>query len=257
MRRLILDHAHRARVGHIGSALSIADIVGTLYGTVLRACAPRDPDRDRVILSKGHGALALYAALFLRGWLKESDLASYCLDGTELGVHPDHRVPGIDFSTGSLGHGLSLGTGAALGARLAGSRRRAFVVLSDAECNAGAVWEAAMFAAHHRLSRLIAVIDVNGQQAIGYTRDVLDLDPLAERWRAFGWEVDEVDGHDPAALQAVLERESGEGRPRVVLADTIFGKGVSFMERQIAWHYLPMSDDQYAVAVAEVGEDVS
>jgi transketolase len=255
MRRIVLDQAYRARVGHIGSALSIVDILAALYG-VVRARAPRDPDRDRVVLSKGHGALALYAALAARGWLRDEDLDTYCADATDLGVHPDHRVAGIDFSTGSLGQGLSIGTGAALAARLAGSSRRVFVLLSDAECNAGAVWEAVMFAAHHRLSRLVAIVDVNGQQAFGYTRDVLDLSPLAAKWQAFGWMVHEADGHDADALASLLDAEPpADPRPRVVLARTTFGKGVSFMEGQIAWHYLPMTDSQYAQAVAELEAD--
>ena len=167
-------------------------------------------------------------------------------------MHPDHRLPGVDFSTGSLGHGLSMGVGAALAARLSGSSRRTFVVLSDAECNAGAVWEAVMFAAHHGLSRLVVIVDVNGQQAFGYTRDVLDLSPLAARWQAFGWAAAKTDGHDVAALMSLLDAAPSDARPRVVLAQTTFGKGVSFMERQIAWHYLPMTDAQYAQAIAEV-----
>jgi transketolase len=255
MRRIVLDQAYRARVGHIGSALSIVDILAALY-SVVHAPAPRDPDRDRVVLSKGHGALALYAALAARGWLRDEDLETYCADATDLGVHPDHRVAGIDFSTGSLGQGLSIGTGAALAARLAGSSRRVFVLLSDAECNAGAVWEAVMFAAHHRLSRLVAIVDVNGQQAFGYTRDVLDLSPLAAKWEAFGWMVHEADGHDADTLASLLDAEpSADPRPRVILARTTFGKGVSFMEGQIAWHYLPMTDSQYAQAVAELEAD--
>jgi transketolase len=252
LRRLILDQARRAHVGHIGSALSIVEILAAIYGDVLRARSPREADRDRFILSKGHGALALYAALHLKGWLTRADLESYCGDGSRLGVHPEHQVPGIDFSTGSLGQGLSIGTGAALGARLAGSSRRVFVLLSDAECNAGAVWEAAMFAAHHRLSNLIVIVDVNGQQAFGYTRDVLDTSPLGRKWDAFGWIVDEVDGHDVAALSAALGRADAGDRPRVVLAQTTFGKGVSFMERQLAWHYLPVSEDEYAAALDDI-----
>jgi transketolase len=251
LRRLILDHAHRANAGHIGSALSIVEILAALYGGVLRAREPRDPDRDRVILSKGHGALALYAALHLRGWLSESDLESYCSDASRLGVHPEHHVAGIDFSTGSLGQGLSMGAGSALAARLSGSARRVYVLLSDAECNEGGVWEAVMFAAHHRLSRLVAVVDVNGQQAMGYTRDVLDLEPLAARWSAFGWAATELDGHDVPALANALSREDGDA-PRVVLARTTFGKGVSFMEGQVAWHYLPVTDAQYAAALGEI-----
>ena len=251
IRRIVLEQSKRAGVGHIGSALSIADLVGVLYEHVLNVPSPEDPERDRFILSKGHAVLALYAALHLRGWLSREQLDTYCGDGTLLGVHPEHALRGIDFSTGSLGQGLSVGAGAALAARLQGSRRRVFVLVSDAECNEGALWEAAMFAAHHRLTNLTAIVDANGQQALGYTREVLDLSPLAERWRAFGWEVREADGHDAAALRGALDGEAGG--PRVLVAKTVFGHGVSYMERQIRWHYLPMSDDQYAQALAEVG----
>jgi transketolase len=253
IRRLVIECAKRAGVGHIGSALSIVDMLAAVYGDALRAADPADPDRDRFVLSKGHGALALYAALHLRGWLTAAELDSYCRNGTLLGVHPDHRLPGIDFSTGSLGHGLSLGAGAALAARLRGSQARSFVLVSDAECNAGALWEAVMFAAHHRLANLVALVDVNGQQALGYTREVLDLSPMAERWRAFGWRVHDVDGHDRVALAAALTAlDTASGAPHVLLCRTTFGKGVSFMEQQIKWHYWPLSDDEYRQALNEI-----
>jgi transketolase len=253
LRRLILERSFAARVGHIGSALSVAEILVALYGEVLRIADPEDPDRDRFVLSKGHAALALYGALFLRGWLSAAELDSFCQDGTLLGVHPEHHLRGVDFSTGSLGHGLSIGAGAALAARLDGSRRRVFVLVSDAECNEGALWEAAQFAAHHRLSRLTVIVDANGQQALGYTRDVLDLEPLADRWRAFRWEVREVDGHDVGGLARTLQEAPGDGvAPRAVIARTVFGKGVSFMESRIKWHYWPMSDEEFAQALREV-----
>ena len=256
IRRLILDHAYRAGVGHIGSALSIADILAALYDSVLRVDDPTDPERDRFVLSKGHAALALYEALHLKGWVTAEKLATYCGDGTMLGVHPEAALPGVDFATGSLGHGLSMGAGAALAARLQGSPRRAFALVSDAECNEGSLWEAAMFAAHHKLSNLTAIVDVNGQQALGYTRDVLDLSPLAERWRAFGWDVDEVDARGDDAqeqLSAALNRpEADSGAPRAVIARTVFGKGVSFMQNRIKWHYWPMSEEQYRQAIEEV-----
>jgi transketolase len=255
IRYTILSQSRRAHVGHIGSALSIADMIGALYGGALDVPDPSDPDRDRFVLSKGHAALALYAALFLRGWMSLEDLNSYCGDGSALGVHPEHVVRGIDFSTGSLGQGLSLGAGAALAARLAGSSRRSFVLMSDAECNEGSVWEAIMFAAHHRLSNLVALVDLNGQQALGYTRDVMDTSPMAGRWRAFGWDVHEVDGHDPAGMQQVIASlDTCSGPPHVLIAHTTFGKGVSFMENRIEWHYLPMSDKQYIEASREIAE---
>jgi len=253
IRRIVLAQSKRANVGHIGSALSVADIVAVLYGDVLRIADPRRADRDRFVLGKGHAVLAVYAALFARGWLEERDLDTYCGDGSLLGVHPEHQLPGIDFSTGSLGLGLSLGVGAVLAARLERSARRVFVLLSDAECNEGSVWEAVMFAAHHRLGRLTAIIDLNGQQALGRTADVLSLTPMTERWRAFGWDVHDVDGHDVAALGAVLgEPTEAAGPPRVVVARTTFGKGVSFMEGQLKWHYAPMSDDDYRRALEDL-----
>ena len=250
IRRVVVEQSARANVGHIGSALSVADVIAALYAGVLRG-EPDDPDRDRFVLSKGHAALALYAALHAGGRIDDDDLGRFCGDGSALGVHPEHTLRGIDFSTGSLGHGLSLGAGAALAARLQGSMRRTFVLVSDAECNEGSVWEAVMFAAHHRLSRLCAIVDANGQQALGKTGDVLDLEPLAERWRAFGWEAQDVDGHDPAALARALGAEPGE-RPRVLVARTVFGRGVSFMESQLGWHYWPLAEDDLRTALAEL-----
>jgi transketolase len=254
IRRIILEQSKRAHVGHIGSALSIADIIAALYGSVLRIADPRDADRDRFVLSKGHASLALYAALFLKGWISETALGSYCGDASLLGVHPEHALRGVDFSTGSLGHGLPIGAGAALGARLQGTSRRVFVLLSDAECNEGALWEAVMFAAHHRLANLVAIIDLNGQQALGYTDEVLSLSPMRDRWRAFGWDVHEVDGHSvPDLVRTIDALETTAGQPHVLVARTVFGKGVSYMEGQIKWHYWPMSDAEYEQALAEIG----
>jgi transketolase len=252
IRRIVLEQSKRAHVGHIGSALSIADIVAALYGGILRGDGPADPERDRFILSKGHAALALYAALRLKDWLTAEALDTFCADGSDVGVHPEHTLPGVEFSTGSLGHGLSIGAGAALAARLQGSSRRVFVLVSDAECNEGSLWEAVMFAAHHRLGNLVAIVDLNGQQAFGYTEDVLSLTPMAPRWRAFGWDVHEVDGHDVAALTETTVRLDPSGPPHVLVARTRFGKGVSFMEGKIKWHYWPMSDDEFRQALREV-----
>ena len=197
--------------------------------------------------------LAVYAALFLRGWLTEDALNSYCADGSLLGVHPEHALPGIDFSTGSLGQGLPMGVGSALAARLQRSSRRVFVLVSDAECNEGALWEAIMFAAHHRLANLIAIVDLNGQQALGYTEEVLSLTPLDARWRAFGWDVHEVDGHDVDGLaRTIASLDIRSAPPHVLVARTVFGKGVSYMERQLKWHYWPMSDEEYRQALAEI-----
>jgi transketolase len=248
VRRVVLERAHRAGVGHIGSALSVVELLVAL--SQVRKGELDDPDRDRLVLSKGHAALALYVLLHLEGRLSRELLESYCGDGTLLGTHPEHELPGVDFSSGSLGHGLPIAAGAALAARLQGSARRAFVLVSDAECNEGSLWEAVMFAAHHRLGNLVAAVDANGQQATGYTHEVLDLEPLAERFAAFGWEAVEVGGHDVEALVGALGHD-GE-RPRAVIARTTFGKGVSYMESLVKWHYWPMSDDDFERAIAEV-----
>jgi transketolase len=247
-REIVVVQSKRAHVGHIGCALSIVEILATLYGGIMRV-TPLDDERDRFILSKGHAALALYAVLFLNGTLTRPQLESYCGDDTLLGVHPENRLPGVDFSTGSLGHGLSIAAGAALAGRLRRSSRRAFVLLSDAELNEGSVWEAAMFAAQHRLGNLVAVVDLNGQQAFGYTVDVLNLAFLGDRFRAFGWDVYETAGHDVESLGRALSIGTGATAPRVVLAKTVFGRGVPFMERRLEWHYLPMSDEEYRLAL--------
>lgn len=253
LRAIILEQSRRAHVGHIGSSLSVVELISAVYDC-LRATGPRDPDRDRFVLSKGHAVLALYAALHLKGWIPVDVLDTFCGDGSLLGSHPDHALPGVDFSTGSLGHGLCLGTGAALAARLQGSKRRIFVLVSDAECNEGSLWEAVMSAAHNNLANLIVLIDLNGQQALGYTRAVLGLEGMAERWRKFGWDVHEVDGHDVAALVATIRGlETQSGPPHVLVARTVFGKGVSYMENQIRWHYWPMSPSDYRQAMSEIG----
>lgn len=255
IKKIILEQSYRARVGHIGSALSIADIVAALYGRILRIPSADDPSRDRFILSKGHAALAVYAALHLKGWLTESQLDTYCADDSLLGVHPEHRLKGIDFSTGSLGQGLSMGIGAAMAARMSKAAYRTFVLISDAECNEGSVWEAAMFAGHHRLSNLIAVMDNNGQQAFGHTKDVLTPEPIRDRWKSFGWDVHEVDGHDvDAIVQTVSGLNFAQGAPHLIVAETVCGKGVSYMENRIKWHYWPMSDDEYRVALKDIQE---
>ncbi len=253
IRQIIIEQSKRAHVGHIGCALSVADIIAALYANVLDISDPADPDRDRFILSKGHAALALYVALHLRGWLSAEALDSYCADGSMLGTHPEHMAAGVDFCTGSLGHGLPYGVGAALAARLQRSSRRVFVLVSDAECNEGSLWEAVMFAAHHRLSNLIALVDLNGQQALGYTEEVLKLSPLSERWRVFGWDAQDVDGHNASQISETIARFNiVSGPPHVLVARTVLGKGVSYMEGKIKWHYWPMSDQEYEQAKREI-----
>lgn len=255
IRKIILEQSKRANVGHIGSALSITDIVAALYSDILHITSPEDSERDRFVLSKGHAALALYAALFLKGFISESDLNTYCQDGSLLGSHPTYQTRGVDFSTGSLGYGLSIGAGAALAARLQNSNRRVFVLLSDAECNEGTTWEAVMFAAHNRLSNLIAIVDLNGQQAFGYTRDVLNMPLMSQSWRTLGWDVHEIDGHNISEIASTIAQlRTDTGSPHLLAANTVFGKGVSYMENQIKWHYSPMSDEDYKNALYEIGD---
>jgi transketolase len=253
IRRAVLEQSKRANIGHVGSSLSVVELVSTLVAGVLDLDrGVSGADRDRFILSKGHAALAWYCALHVAGRMTRRELETFACDDTLLAGHPEQALRDVDFCTGSLGQGLSVAAGAALAGRMQGSGRRIVVLISDAECNEGSVWEAMMFAAQHALGNLTAIIDLNGQQALGYTRDVLDLGPtMAARWRSFGWNVVEVDGHDVAAIGAALAAP-GDGRPTVLVAHTIFGKGVDFMESKIRWHYMPMDDEEYASAIAQV-----
>lgn len=249
---------HHANASHIGTCLSAADVLAVLYSGILRVDAgrPRWDERDRFILSKGHGAAAMYAVLAERGFFPLDWLARYCDDGAPLAGHLTHHgVPGVDFSTGSLGHGLSLGCGVALAAKRDGRPYRAFVLLSDGECDEGSTWEPALFAPHHRLDNLVAIVDYNKIQSFGRVQDVLDLEPLADKWRAFGWAVREIDGHDHGQIRTTLEAVPFEGgRPSAVIAHTVKGKGVSFMENELLWHYRSPNREQLARALAELGE---
>ena len=230
----------------------MADLVHVLYHRVLRVSAPNDHDRDRFVLAKGHCGACALRSLLSKGWLTKEQLNSYCADNSLLGVHPEHGLPGVDFASGSLGQGLSVGAGAALAARLQKSARRVYVLMSDGECNEGACWRPRCLRRTRVCQNLTAIVDVNGQQALGYTRDVMNLQPLADRWRAFGWSVAEIDGHDAAQIETAM-KPGGDRAPRIVLARTTFGKGVSYMKDQIKWHYWPMSDDEYKQAVREIG----
>lgn len=254
IRRIVIEQSYRSHHGHIGCSLSIAEIVCAIYGTLLRASGPKDSLRDYFVLSKGHAALALYASLFLKGWLTRNQLNSYCDENSLLGVHPEHELSGVEWSTGSLGQGLPVASGLALASHLKNNDRKVYALLSDAECNEGSVWEAAMFAGHHKLSNLTVIVDWNGQQALGKTSTILNQLNLVERWAAFGWDAVEVDGHDLAALCSSAAKIGT--KPKVLLAKTIFGKGVSFMENQIKWHYLPLSELDYHAAMEELGGGV-
>lgn len=246
VRRSILEQSRRAGVGHIGSALSITDILVALYSRVL------DFDADFFVLSKGHAALAQYCVLEQLGRITREMLDTYCGEDSQLGVHPDHALDGVPFSTGSLGHGPSLGAGVALAMRVRGRQGRVFVLISDAELNEGSVWEALMFAGHHKLANLCLILDRNGQQALAPTDEVIKLSRLVDAVQSLGWGCSQVDGHHVEKLSEALAQR-GSGMPHFVIADTVAGKGVSFMERQVKWHYLPMNADQYDQARREVG----
>ncbi|HEX2581430.1 MAG TPA: transketolase [Dongiaceae bacterium] len=260
--RAIRAHALRmvaaAHASHIGSCLSIADILAVLYGSILNVdpSRPRWEGRDRLIVSKGHAAAIVYAALAERGFFPISLLDSYCREGSPLAGHVTHvHVPGVEVSTGSLGHGLSIGCGMALAAKRTGQSYAVHVLLSDGECDEGSIWEAALFAPHHRLDNLVVTVDYNGIQSFGSVKEVLDLDPFIDKWRAFGWQACEIDGHDVTALLEAY-RQRPDGKPRVIIARTIKGKGVSFMENQLAWHYKSPKAEELAQALAEVAESV-
>lgn len=252
-----LRMVHAANSSHIGSCLSMADILAALYGSALRVdpARPRWEDRDRFILSKGHGAAAVYAVLAECGFFPVADLESYCREGSKLTGHVNHQVAGVEVSTGSLGHGLSVGTGLALAAKRDGRDYRVFVILSDGELDEGSNWEPILFAPHHGLDNLTVIVDYNGIQSFGSVRDVLDLEPLAEKWRAARWSVTEVDGHDPEALRDTFARVPlARSQPGVVIARTIKGKGVSFMENQLLWHYRSPNQQQLEQALKELDE---
>jgi transketolase len=258
IRARIIETSHKTNTPHLGSCLSCVDVLVAAYFHVLRIdpARPRAPERDRFILSKGHGAAALFQVLGLRGFYPESMLETYGQDGSLFAEHPPapEYLPGIEAATGSLGHGLPMGLGMALAARIQARSYNVLALLSDGECNEGSVWEAAMMAAAQKVERLAVVIDFNKWQATGRSEEVLALSPLADKWRAFGWNACEADGHDMAALVRLMERvPDGSGKPVAVIAHTVKGKGVSFMEDDNNWHYRIPTADEVAAAKKELG----
>lgn len=245
----------RAKASHIGGALSMADLLGVLYTDVLRV-KPEEPwweGRDRFILSKGHSTVAVYAALALKGFFPLNELETYGQAGSRLMAHVSHKVPGVEFSTGSLGHGLPFGAGRALAAKRLKQDWRTFVMLSDGELDEGSNWEAILFAPQHRLDNLVAIIDYNKIQSLGSVAEVLELHPLADKFRAFRWAVREIDGHDHDQIREALGTAPWEsGRPSVVIAHTVKGKGVDFMEDKLQWHYSSPKPDQLESALAQL-----
>jgi transketolase len=249
-----LDMISGAGLGHIGGDYSVADVLATLFGAVLNVdpFRPDDPNRDRFILSKGHSAGALYATLAACGFFSQGELATFARPLSPLNGHPNRtKVPGVETNTGPLGHGFPVAVGCALAANLTGSDSRTFVVLGDGELQEGSNWEAAMTAAHYGLGRLTAIVDRNGLQQGARTEDTKQLEPLPDKWRSFGWAVKVVDGHDHTALYTAL-RPAGTERPVCVIAKTVKGKGVSFMEDRVEWHHKVPSDEQARTARLEL-----
>jgi len=259
IRAQALRMVHMANASHIGGCLSIADLLAVLYGGVLRTnpSTPDCPDRDRLILSKGHAAAALYAVLAERGFFPKQWLDTFCQDDSRLAGHATHHgVPGVEVATGSLGHGLSVGCGMALAGKRDGKTYRVFVLLSDGEMDEGSSWEPVLFSPQHQLDNLVAIVDYNKIQSFGSVKDVIDLEPMADKWRACRWEVREIDGHDHGEIEdALTSVPFRPGSPSAVIAHTVKGKGVSFMENQLAWHYKSPDDRQLAQALTELGAD--
>lgn len=248
----------RARSSHLGSAFSMTELLAVLYTRILRVdpARPDWPDRDRFILSKGHACAPLYIVLAERGFFPASWLEDFYLDGSHLAGHASHTgVPGVEVSTGSLGHGLPMACGMAIAGKHDHKTHRVFALLSDGECDEGSTWEAALFAPHHHLDNLVVIVDYNKIQSLGTVKEVLDLDPFAAKWRAFGWAVKEIDGHNIQRVDETLNNVPFEpGKPSCVIAHTVKGKGVSFMEDKLLWHYRAPDKEEMARALAELEE---
>ena len=256
IRRHGIEMTHLSGGSHIGAILSVADIIAVLYSKIMKYDAnnPKWENRDRMILSKGHAGAAIYAAIAESGFFDVEELKTHYANGSRLSGHVSHHLPGIDFSTGSLGHGLSAGAGMAFAMKKDNKNSRVFVVLGDGECNEGSVWEAAEFANHFRLNNLVAIVDHNKMQSIDYCDKTLEVTPMAKRWEAFGWNVIELDGHNHSELiNALKDTQTNTTKPTVIIANTVKGKGVSFMEMDILWHYrFPHEGWEYNCAVNEL-----
>lgn len=260
VRRHSVRMIHRAKSSHLGSSLSMVELLVALYGGILRVDPKQTdwPKRDRFILSKGHACVAYYAILAELGFFPLEWLDTFYQNGSRLAGHATFPyVPGIEISTGSLGHGLSIATGMALAAKRDGEQYRVFCLLSDGECDEGSTWEPILFAPQHKLDNLIAIVDYNKIQALGTVKEVMDLEPFADKWQAFGWAVREVDGHNLASIEDALYQIPYEaGRPSCIIAHTVKGKGISFMENSLLWHYRSPQGTEYEAALAELGDQI-
>jgi transketolase len=242
---------------HIGSALSAADILAVLYYSWLSydPSVPDDDSRDRLIFSKGHGGSCLYAVLAEAGFFPVTELETYCRNNSHLSGHVNsHGVPGVEFSTGALGHGLPVAAGIALSLKLRKNPAKTVVIIGDGECDEGSIWESALFAAAHKLDNLTVIIDRNRMQALGNTEDILPLEPLADKWQSFNWHTQKINGHDCGQLLDALNSGS-HGKPKCIIADTVKGKGVSFMENQLLWHYRTPTGELLEKALDELTGD--
>jgi len=258
LRRTILRMAYHGSTVHIACAFSLVEILAVLYRNHLqRGIGPDDPERDYLILSKGHGVMAQYACLREMGWLSEDQVRAYYSDGTELKGLSDSSVPGLEVNSGSLGHGLAVGAGLAYGALRRGTSQKIYAVVGDGECNEGSIWESLLFAAHFRLTNLLVIVDANGYQAMGPTAEIMNTGSLEEKFAAFGFEARTVDGHDEALLDRAISElvHSSFPGPRAIIARTVKGKGVSFMEGTNLWHYSRLTEKTYQAALAELGAD--
>ncbi|WPB58074.1 transketolase [Xylophilus sp. GOD-11R] len=257
LRKTVLDMAFAGNTVHIGCAFSLIEILAVLYRQHLRYPGndPKAAQRDYLVLSKGHGVMAQYACMYELGWLQRQDIERYFADGSDLKGLSDSRIPGLEVTSGSLGHGFSVGVGMALGARMRKTDQKTYIVVGDGEINEGPIWEGALFAAHHQLDNLVVIVDENGFQAMGRTEDVLHLGDIAAKFEAFGFEAVKVDGHDEAALDAAITAlwASTTGKPKAIVAKTTKGRGVDFMEHDNIWHYTRLNDKTYAEAVAALG----
>lgn len=254
IRQHAIKMTHSGNSSHIGSVLSMADILAVLYGEILniKPTEPNWPERDRFILSKGHAGAGVYAVLAETGFFPKDILKTHYQNGSNLSGHVSHiGVPGVEFSTGSLGHGLSIGAGLSYAAKLDGKDWRSFVLLSDGECNEGSIWEAILFAAHHELNNLVAIVDYNKFQAMGTIKDTMNIEPFIDKWKAFNWSVKSVDGHNHKELLSALNSVpfGKENQPNCIIANTTKGKGVSFMENELLWHYRSPQGDEYEQAL--------
>jgi len=261
LRRTVLDMAFAGSTVHVGCAFSIVEILAVLYRSFLRYPGndPMADGRDYLVLSKGHGVMAQYACMREKGWLGDRDIRGYFSDGSQLKGLSDSRVPGLEVTSGSLGHGFSVGVGLALGARLNATDQRVYALVGDGELNEGPIWEGAMFAAHHKLANLMLIVDENGYQAMGPTHEVLEQRSIQAKFESFGFESLTVNGHDEVALGTAIEqlRTSASSAPKALVAKTIKGKGVPFMENVNSWHYSRLDANTYAQAVAALEEGLS